>query len=229
MKTWSFHLLPGCCVSCNRYSYCESDICQSCESELFFNDCYCQRCALPLPYSTDLCNNCVEQPPAFDSVVCPVQYKGAAIDLIHRFKFLNQFASGRVLTQMLTDRVAPLAKPDVLLPVPTYWLKRLTRGGNPTEIIAHQLADSMGLPVRYDVLARVGAGTAQKRLNRSQRVAMLEGLYEVAKPEYVAGKHVVLVDDVVTTGATVNNLATQLKQAGAAVVDVWALARTPYN
>ncbi|MGI1680018.1 MAG: hypothetical protein K6L75_14850 [Cellvibrionaceae bacterium] len=115
--------------------------------------------------------------------------------------------------------------PDIITPVPLHWRRQLTRSFNQSAFIAQQLSRHSGIPAA-NISKRVTATPKQQRLKRSQRLKNLKGTFQVDGSK-VANKKVAIIDDVMTTGATVESLSAALKKAGALQVEVWCLGRTP--
>lgn len=220
------HLCVGC-LSPTR----QDGLCDGCNADLPRNDTACARCALPLFLSTTdplgaLCGPCISQPPAFDRVVAPWLYSFPVNSLISQFKYGKQRAFGKPLAGLLAQEIAASGndQPECLIPVPMHPSRERERGFNQAEEIALWLADELGVPVVSHLALRRKLGDTQSGLTRRQRLVNLKGAFRVSGP---IPEHVAVVDDVVTTGATAEELARKLKKAGARTVEIWALARTP--
>ncbi|MFO8142309.1 MAG: ComF family protein [Marinobacter sp.] len=126
--------------------------------------------------------------------------------------------------QFLEQQLLPEDRPDVLIPAPMHWLRRWQRGFNQAQDIAEFVGGQLAIPVAASAVRRSRQVKAQRGLNRAGRLANLDKVFQVrgTVPQRVA-----IVDDVVTTGATVRTLARALAEAGARDIQVWALARTP--
>jgi len=186
----------------------------------------CPRCGLPLPTAA-LCGECLRRPPPFSRCLSPFLYQAPVSQLITRFKYEGQFSHGRALSRQLLNYLRAIAPPavDVLLPVPLHWRRRWSRGFNQSEIIADELGRALKLPVQTRWLSRRYSTPPQQGLDAAQRSRNQRAAFDVLGP--LAGLHVALVDDVVTTGATSAELSRALLGAGAVSVQVWCLARTP--
>lgn len=175
------------------------------------------------------CGACIAHPPAFDAARCALRYTGAAAYLVHRLKFSGDLAAGRVLAHLMLERahLAPLREPAALVPVPLHPSRLRERGFNQAAELATHLARSLGWPVRHAVV-RTRAGVAQSTLtDAGARRRNVRRAFKAVR--HVAGWNVVLVDDVLTTGATLGAIATALKKAGADRVEVWCCARTSHR
>jgi ComF family protein len=227
MNIWSFFTQLGgaACPLCQAPG---DGLCSACLDALPRNHRPCAVCALPLPAGAapgTLCAQCQANPPAFDQVLAPLLYAPPVDGLIAGFKYHHQLPAGRLLGDLLlraaTDRST---RPELLLPVPIPAGRLRERGFNQAGEIARHLARGLGLKWSPGVLDRIRDAGPQRGMGRAQRLRNLRGAF--ACRGRVPG-HVALVDDVVTTGATAEELCRVLRGAGAARVDVWAIARTP--
>ena len=123
------------------------------------------------------------------------------------------------------ERAAAIWRPDALVPVPIHWSRRLERGFNQSRLLARRLARAWGCPVRDDVLVRAVATPSQTSLDGAARRANVRRAFRLRHPELVAGRHVVVVDDILTTGATLSECARCLEDAAPRTVGVLAVAR----
>jgi len=231
LRRLSFRWLPGHCVLCAGASGRARDLCAACEQDLPFNTRCCARCALPLAAAEALCAHCLQSPPAFVSAVTAFRYEWPLAGLITRFKFGGDLACGRVLSGLLAERVMAaladrrIARPDLLLPVPLHHHRLRERGFNQALEIARLLGQRCALPICQEVLQRHQITAAQSGLDAKARRRNVRGAFTATGR--IDGLQIALIDDVVTTAATVTECARVLKQAGAAAVQVWALARAP--
>lgn len=219
-------VLPPRCVLCGGPSGAVC-ICTGCRADLPWHGPHCLRCGLPLGSASDrTCGACVRKPPPFTRTVYPLLYDFPADRLVQAFKFKRQLAAGRVLSHLLCEAVTRLdvALPDMLIPVPLHRWRMFTRGFNQAAEMAAYTGRIFQLQVRTSALRRRRNTPAQSGLSRKQRRRNLHGAFDWhggGKP----GRHVALVDDVMTTGATLTECARVLKRAGARRVDVWVAAR----
>jgi ComF family protein len=149
-------------------------------------------------------------------------------EAVHAFKFGGRRALAVPLGDLLVETAAgslPAGAPDLLLPVPLHPRRQRTRGFNQAGLLARRLGRSHGWPVREDVLVRTVATPSQTELDAAGRRANVRGAFRLRRPAAVAGRHVVLVDDVLTTGATLSECARCLRAAGAARVGALTVAR----
>lgn len=204
--------------------------CQQAVSQLALGP-HCPRCALPLPADSHECGDCLKRPPPFDAVIAPYCYQFPLDEIIAQCKHRNCRASQNWLARQLATNVSTYYcdkhHPDGVIPMPLHWRRRWQRGFNQTHKLALAAARALECPVEPQHLHRQRAGHSQQGLNRRQRLANLASAFRASRADAVAGRHLALVDDVVTTTATARRAALALKRAGAARVDIWALARTP--
>jgi len=195
----------------------------------------CDRCGLPAQALTPvpaevvlagrpLCGGCRVDPPGWDWARAGAAYDGVVRDAIHAFKFRGKRALARPLAALIGEQWPPLAS-DVaaLVPVPLGRPRQRERGFNQAALLAERLAPGLGVAVRPRWLARVRDTLPQSDLGAAERAANVRGAF--AARDEVAGRHVVVVDDVLTTGATAAECARALRAAGAARVGVVAVAR----
>jgi ComF family protein len=187
----------------------------------------CGHCALRVPAAHLTCGHCLAAPPAFDRAVAAVDYAHPWGGLLVDFKFHGALDLAGALAARLRHAVAQAAgpPPELLLPVPLSAARLRERGFNQ----AWELARRLGFPARPDIVLRTRETPRQADLPLADRAANLRDAFAVrpGRRAWVAGRRIGIVDDVLTSGATAAALATTLRQAGAAEVQVWAVARTP--
>jgi ComF family protein len=220
------YLLPPRCVLCglSSTSIC---ICPSCETDLPQPDPHCYQCGLPLGSALDrICGACITNTPPFTRTVYPLQYRFPADRLIQAFKFKRQLAAGRVLSHLLCEYVSAnnLNHPDQLIPVPLHNLRMAKRGFNQACELGNYVGRILDIPLLTTALRRHRHTQAQSGLNRKQRRRNVRGAFYWHGP-IRPGRHIALIDDVMTTGTTVTECTRVLKKAGAKRVDIWVAAR----
>ena len=219
---------PPRCVLCGSPGFSDMDICEVCYRDLPWIGSACTQCAIPLAkHSGDhlKCGRCQKKPPLYDHGVSLFRYEKDAVTLIRQLKFNEKLANSRLLGNMLADAIENKAVelPDVILPVPLY-KKRLTqRGYNQSTELARPVANRLDILLDLQSVKRVRDTQSQTGLDKKQRRKNIRAAFEVIVPLHV--KHVAIIDDVVTTTSTVNELARTLKRAGVVRVDVWSIAR----
>ena len=192
----------------------------------------CVRCGVGLPGAFDavaLCPPCRRRPPHFEMARAPWPYAGPVQDAIRQFKYHRHWRLGRWLADgmsMTAQASLPMAEVSAVLPVPLHWLKRWLRGWNPAEELAASVAHSLGKPCRPRVLRRIRWTATQTRLGWRARARNVREAF-AAREHLVRDQTLLLVDDVLTSGATANACARALRNAGARRVLVLTAARTP--
>lgn len=207
-------------------------LCGPCEAELPWLDGRCATCAVPLPTHGLVCGECQKRPPSYDHVEVPWRFAFPVDALITRFKHQARWPVGRLLGERLglhlqhafTDG---LPQPDLLVPVPLARRRLRQRGFNQAQMLAQWLGGALKLPVDEHLLERVVDTPPQQQLDAATRRRNLRQAFCLAPGTVIMGRHLALIDDVLTTGATAEALARLLKRAGAVRVDVYCLARTP--
>jgi ComF family protein len=220
--------LPGCCPVCQDWG--DGQLCAPCVHRFAAVVPRCHRCALALPAGQALCGECLREPPPFAHCVCLADSAFPWDRLITRFKFHQS----PELALLLADTLAAAARqqhaplPQAFVPVPLSDLRLAERGYDQAWALARRLGHALGVPAEARLLQRRFDARHQVQLSRRERLANLRGAFAVpsAKLARVQGRHLALVDDVMTTGATAQEAARTLLQAGAARVDLWIVART---
>ncbi|WP_344704803.1 ComF family protein [Halomonas cibimaris] len=212
--------LPGPCAFCLGTSAPGASWCGPCYRALAWNRYGCRVCGEPLRRAPALCRHCRDVAPAFSRAQVPLVYEGAVRQLVQDFKFQASPRAGMLLAELFVSALGP-AEAQALLPVPLHPARARQRGFNQSRWLADELGAQLGLPV-LEATRRVDT-PSQRALSRSERFANLADAFTVASP--LSGR-IALVDDVMTTGATLNALAHAARRAGACEVVVYAVART---
>ncbi len=223
--------LPPHCLTCDNAVDQQGTQCAACFAKLrFITEPCCARCGLPLPHGDAVCESCERAPPIFEQARAPILYDDGARALILPFKHADRTELAVPLAMhMARAGAALLARADILVPVPLHWRRLFKRRYNQAALLARQLAGRVGKPCIPDALRRPRATTPLGGLTAFERRIAVDGVFVVA-PGHVLrlqGKRVLLVDDVMTSGATANGCARALLAAGVAAVDVLAAARVP--
>jgi ComF family protein len=189
----------------------------------------CPRCGLPYPAGkAHLCALCLKERRYFAIHRTCASYEGALKEAIHRFKYESVFPLRRVLGDLLHPTLKAMRREhpvDVLVPVPLHIRRLRERGFNQTLLLVRELSKRTGIPYCERALAKIKDTPVQISLKKRERGKNVKGVFEVKDPEAIQGKAIVLVDDVYTTGATVNECARILVMAGAKQVAVLTVAR----
>jgi ComF family protein len=223
---------PPTCISCGAATGEAHALCAACWSGIrFIERPFCER--LGTPFAVDLGQPllspaAIADPPVFGRARAVAEYDGAASLLVHRLKYNDRLELARALGHMMTRAGAELlAEADVIVPVPLHRWRLWRRRFNQAMALAGVVSRESGVPCDPFLLARVKHTRRQVGLTKAQRQANLQGAFRVA-PDARArlqGKRVLLVDDVLTTGATANAASRALLRGGAASVDILAFAR----
>lgn len=219
-------LLPSQCRVCHAWP--SHTVCEACVSQFAQPQTRCHTCALPLPAGARQCGACLKNPPPLDQCLAAVDYAYPWSQLIQDYKFHAEPGLVRSFATLLraTPWVEPLLESaDLVLPLPLSRERLKERGYNQALLLARQLNPSKTRP---DVLLRIKHTPAQHTLKRAQRLSILNDAFAVEPllAKLLQGQRVVLVDDVMTTGASLHAVARVLKTAGAGSVAGLVIART---
>lgn len=224
-------VMPPVCVACQAPLALHDALCPTCWGQIdFIGAPLCDRLGIPMPFDTGgamVSAAAVANPPDYDRARAVAEFRGTLQKLIHRFKYSDRH-DGRVLfgRWMASAGAALLADCDVIVPIPLNRWRLLGRRYNQSAILANEVSRLTSVVVAPMALARVRPTVRQVGLSIGERQANVAGAFQVPKSAraVVEGRRVLLMDDVITTGATCNSAARALKAAGARQVDVLALA-----
>lgn len=231
---------PPTCVLCGADGVLEMDLCGGCHQELPLIGPGCYFCGLPLTGAWQetgveladeqrLCGRCIRQPHNFDRTCCPYVYQEPVDWLIRQLKFHARLSHIRVLSRLLQGYLVKIGldRPELIIPVPMHPGRQRKRGFNQALEIARPLARYFNVPLAADICERHLDTAPQSELPAKRRAANIRNAFRLRGP--LTAKHIAIVDDVMTTGATANELARLLKRHGAERVQVWVLARTVFD
>ena len=229
-------LFPARCNGCDCFLVAAPNpwFCVDCWGEIGVDDgvvCDCCGIAIPADLAGGVpgwrCGECVTSPPAFHMARVMGRYDGHLGAALRQLKYQGRtgIAPALVGKVALEQLPPPLREVDLVVPVPLHPARLRSRGFNQSARLARALADRLGKAVLVDGLTRIGRATSQVGLNRAQRIKNVRGAFAVTDAGPVADKRILLVDDVMTTGATAQACARVLEKAGARQVVVWAVAR----
>jgi len=223
--------LPPLCPACRRPVADDGGLCPGCWSQLsFITPPYCERLGIPFAYDPGpgvLSMQAIADPPAYQRARAAVRYDEIARTLVHALKYGDRLDLAPTLGRWMVQAGAPLlAEADALVPVPLHWRRLWWRRFNQSAALAEVIAARVNLPVAH-ALARVKATRQQVGLTASERALNVQGAFRVpeAARADVKGRRLVIVDDVLTSGATIDACSRVLLRAGAATVDVLVFAR----
>ncbi|HML11791.1 MAG TPA: ComF family protein [Xanthobacteraceae bacterium] len=223
--------LPPLCPSCRKPVADDGGLCPGCWSQLsFITPPYCERLGIPFAYDPGpgvLSMQAIADPPAYERARAAVRYDDIARTLIHALKYGDRLDLAPTLGRWMARAGGVLlAEADALVPVPLHWRRLWARRFNQSATLAAVIAAQAKLPVAHAALARVKATRQQVGLTASERALNVQGAFRVREEARadVKGRRLVLVDDVLTSGATIDACARALLRAGAAAVDVLVFA-----
>lgn len=206
------------------------DLCPACRASLSENHLACARCALPLPAGTppgSVCGHCRRRTPGFDRLQAGFRYQAPIDQLITGLKYAGQLSHAPVLGRLLAERIDLSADgPQLLLPAPLHPRRLRERGFNQAAELTRVLAAELALPWSTGHFVRIRHTEPQAGLDRRARRRNLRRAFRWRGPIDDLSR-VAVIDDVVTTGTTAEEMARALKRAGISRVEVWAVARTP--
>ena len=217
--------VPGQCAVCHAWP--AQALCAACSARFARPHSRCTRCALPVPAEVDECGKCLADPPPLDACHAAVSYGYPWSSLVAHYKFKGEPGWARVFAQVMREAGAAkrLEDADLVLPMPLARERLAERGFNQALELARLLA-----PARVDpnVLLRIRHTPAQSALDRRERIANVRGAFALDPPRAgaVRGRHVALVDDVMTSGASLHSSAQVLREGGAIRVTAVVFART---
>jgi len=224
-------LFPPRCRLCGAAPGADTGLCQACLDDLPWLESGCLRCAHPLAGGVDtlLCGACQKRPPAFDAATALLHYRPPADYLIQRLKFSGELAIGPLLAHLLAGKIAARTTPlpGLLIPVPLHPARLRTRGFNQATELARTLGRRLDVPVDHRLCQRDRRTKPQSLTPLRLRRRNLRGAFSVTGRLPVDG-HVAIIDDVLTTGHTADELARVLRRAGAGYVEVWIIARSAH-
>lgn len=208
-------------------SITQGPLCTACVAALpWYASSRCPQCALPTLHDAT-CGICLQHPPAFDRTLAIFRYAYPLDHLLHQFKYHQHLAIGKWLAESMLSALPPQLteiRPDILLAMPMHAHRLRQRGFNHALELARHLQQTLGIPLDIDGCIRILDTPSQTGMELKTRIRNLRGAF--ASPTQWQGKHVMVVDDVMTTGASMHAVSQVLKQAGAGRVTALVFART---
>lgn len=222
-------LYPPTCPSCGAETGAPHGVCPACWREItFLTSPACTACGRPMPpggTGDEHCDDCLRHPHAWDHGAAAMAYGGTGRRLVLSLKHGDRLDLVPMLAAWMIRRGRVLIdRADLVVPIPLHWTRRLRRRANQAAELARRIAAETGRTHAPLVLRRTRRTMSQDGKNREARTANIAGALEVAEPDRVAGRHILLIDDVLTTGATLDAAARVLKSAGAQSVDILVIA-----
>lgn len=223
--------LPERCPACGAITTDGSSFCADCWPKLrFLNPPWCAACALPFAYEQHgdaVCADCLSQPPLHDGIRAVVAYDDLSRQIILRLKYGGKIGLAKLVARQLVRHLPDNRGDIVVVPVPLHWTRLWARSFNQSALIAQELARLGGMEYRADLLLRTRRTPSMRGLSSKQRrKAVAKALVtNPARLNQISGKRIILVDDVLTTGATSDGCIKALKNAGANWVQLFCWAR----
>ncbi len=229
-------IYPNSCLLCRQYilnDRKDSIICTNCFAQIKFNvPPFCPKCSRHI--ASDLkgirCKECMYRYPAFDFAWAACCYNNTIRELIHLFKYKQKTALRKLFSNLIISFIKEynldIAQFNVIVPIPLFSTKLRERGYNQSLLIAKILSDQFKIPVLDNNLVRVKNTKSQSLLDRKERWTNIKGAFKIKNPLIFSDKRILLIDDLLTTGATTSEAANVLKDNGAEIVGVLTLAVT---
>lgn len=236
--TFAGWLLPYSCVICSAETQeSKMDLCQQCQTELPWISNACSQCANPLPHKThsNYCGRCLRQPPPFDCTIALFHYQDPVSHLISNLKFHNKLIYadifGKLVTQKLAKHYQGKNKPELIIPVPLHRKRLIERGYNQALELSRPIAKHLKIPIDYKSTQRIRATQPQSSISANKRKDNIKNAFGItphAAPSShaIKAKHILVVDDVITTGETTREFCRILRKSGVEHIDLCAVART---
>lgn len=220
-------LAPHKCFGCQTIIETPKPFCEACYIELPFQHNTCRQCGQAFAAKTDYCGRCINESPHYDSCFCPFEYQTPISDLICALKYNDkpELAKkiGLILAQEITQQHEG-ALPEVILPVPIHTSRLRSRGFNQAKLIADTVGKELDIPVINNAIMKQKATPPQAQQSLSARKNALNNCFGMIQE--IGAQHLAIIDDVVTTGSTVNEIAKILKKNGVDYIQVWGVAHT---
>ncbi|MDH5472886.1 MAG: ComF family protein [Gammaproteobacteria bacterium] len=223
-------IYPATCILCGASGAGDRDLCHACEADIVENRSACCTCAIPLPDTVNqqFCGQCLQKPPVYDAAWSPLLYAQPLEWMIQQVKFNSRLSFTRVLSDLLIARLPQIeVLPDCIIPVPLHARRLTERGFNQSLEVIRPVAKYLNIPVDHKSCRRKKHSQPQSGMNARQRRQNIKDVFEF--DNRMGYQYIVIFDDVITTGSTVNELARVIKRQGVKRVDVWALARADKN
>ncbi|KUG24388.1 competence protein f [hydrocarbon metagenome] len=227
-------IFPPQCPGCSEilYPYTAQIFCSNCTDNIkFIKGGICTICGTTFPDSpaeNHLCGECLEKKPYFSYARAVFSYENIILNAIHRFKYKRNMSIGEIMSSLMADFSFPdidFTDYSLIIPVPLHIKRLRERGFNQSLILARAIGKKRQIPVNFSLLKRRKFTTTQTGSNRNERKQNIKGAFEVSDKNKIKGENVILIDDVYTTGATVNECAKTLIEAGVRKISALTLAR----
>ncbi len=202
-------IFPPKCIFCSKILDVNADIY------------ICSKCFKYIPFATKGTAALKRESDLYDDIICVCEYMGMVKEALRRFKFSNKPSYGRTFARLLANKINNMTsrpKFDIIISVPLHYLKEQTRGYNQAYLISKELSRKFGVPEKSRILTRTRNTDSQSLLAKNQRIVNIKDAFKVNDPTGIKGKTILLIDDILTTGSTLNECSGELKRAGAKYV-----------
>ncbi len=224
-------LFPPQCIVCNNYAE-QLNICGECWGKIaFITKPYCRICSYPFEYEEDeeaICGYCIKQKPKYDKAIAVFKYNEHSKALIHKFKYQDQLQILDFFVNLMLNMGQDVIKEShIIIPVPIHKFKLFNRGYNQAALLAMKLAANTQLEYLPEALSKKNNKTSQAGLTKEERKRNIKNSF-VLNPKYaeqIQGKNILIIDDVITTGATIFECCKELKKAQPNKIFVLSLAK----
>jgi ComF family protein len=224
MSKFSEFLFPHTCILCHAHTHRAMDLCSACEQSLPFIQHSCHCCGIPIPSDTHICGKCLKRKPIFDKTFALFHYQTPIIQMISQLKFNQQLGVSKILGDLMANHLSPSQKLECIIPVPLHNKRLKERGFNQALEIAKPISKKLQIPINIKSCKRIRNTEHQTAIPAKLRKRNVRNAFQVIK--LLRAKHIVILDDVMTTGNTVSELARILRHKGVEKIDVWCCART---
>jgi ComF family protein len=224
-------LYPPACISCREIMLDDDLLCYACWKKYkFISRPYCACCGYPFKFEMEnqaLCGKCINSSPYYDHIRFLFKYDQDSKKLIHALKYNDQTYLAKIFAKLLHNiYFEEIIEYDLIIPVPMHWLKRMLRMYNQASLLSIELSKIINIPVAHNNLIKARWTKAQSTLKKDARQKNLQGSIMVKNTKQLEGKKVILVDDVLTTGATIRECCKLLKKNGVGKILVLTIAAT---
>lgn len=209
------------------------ELCEACKNDLKIVTTACFQCGIPLQQtsSKQLCGECLKKSPSYEQVISVYHYQQPLIWLIQQMKFHKKTRIAHLLAQLMSRYIKQciagnlISIPDVIIPVPLHHKRQHQRHFNQAEELSKVISKALQKPIDTQYIERHLSSQQQSGLDAKQRKKNVKGIFKITNRKNKQYQHAVIIDDVMSTGSTVNEVAKILKKSGIKKVDVWVLAR----
>lgn len=227
-------VIPNRCLSCADYIDSEHNLCSKCWGKInFISKPYCVKCGSPIEINLNIdvtCLECINLPPKFTLSRSLCKFDDNVKKIIHNFKYYDKTSISKFFAKLIFNLYAhDFQNADLIIPVPMHKIKRILRRYNQSQILAFEIGKIFNKHVLNNVLIKIKNTKSQSLLSKKERKSNLKNSIIIKNPELIKGKSIILVDDVITTGTTIDYCCKLLKMAGVKKIYVCSIAKTSKN